>query len=80
MRVVTPIPYKKGRIEIIPLIGHHVLSPGELHDGELEPGPHERMKVNLPSGGWVKPKPERVHQHLGRRAGQSLFRQDRDDL
>ena len=41
MRVSSPIPHHKARIEIIPLIDIMFFLPGELHDGEPEPGARE---------------------------------------
>jgi biopolymer transport protein ExbD len=62
MRIVTPIPHKKGRIEIIPLIDIMFFLLASFMMVSLSQVHMKGMKVNLPSGqmGETQPKNEYI--------------------
>ena len=79
MRVSSPIPHKKARIEIIPLIDIMFFLLASFMMVSLSQVHMKGMKVNLPTGQYGRDaSEERVHQHLGGQGWPSLFRQRGD--
>jgi biopolymer transport protein ExbD len=68
MRIVTPIPHKKGRIEIIPLIDIMFFLLASFMMVSLSQVHMKGMKVNLPTGkmGITQPKNEYISVSVDR--------------
>ena len=73
MRVVTPIPHKKGRIEIIPLIDIMFFLLASFMMVSLSQTHMKGIRVNLPSGAPPPPETKKDYVSIQVRVGNVVY-------